>query len=217
VLVQGPDHLPPALLLRLEAALGRGQEVACAVPAPGALKTLPPATPEERATRPCVRLAGYWHDSLIEGPGRRSTAKLQGCPIRCEACITPDSWADAGGVEVPVGRLADALLDPAHPRDGVSVAGGEPFHQPEGLLALVRALRERGCPHLLCYSGFTYERLRRMALRRPAVGAVLDELDVLVDGPFVGALAGGAGRWTGSSNQRVLDLAASRAAVRPVP
>jgi anaerobic ribonucleoside-triphosphate reductase activating protein len=210
VLVEGPDRLPPALLLRLEAAHGPGHEVACAGPDPGALKTLPPATHEERATRPCVRLAGYWHGSLTEGPGRRSSAKLQGCPLRCAACITPDSWADAGGAEVPVDRLADALLDPAHPRDGVSVAGGEPFHQPEGLLALVRALRQRGCPHLPCYSGFTYERLRRMAVRRPAVGAVLDQIQVLVDGPYVQSLAGNAGPWMGSGNQRVINLPATR-------
>jgi anaerobic ribonucleoside-triphosphate reductase activating protein len=216
VLVEGPDRLPPTLRRELEAALGPGHEVACAAPDPDTRLTLPPATPEERATRPCVRLAGYWHGSLIEGPGRRSTAKLQGCPLRCAGCITPDSWDDTGGVEVPVDRLADALLDPAHPRDGVSVAGGEPFHQPEGLLALVRALRERGYPHILCYSGFTYERLRRMATPRPAIGAVLDEIQLLVDGPYVAALAATAGPWTGSGNQRVLDLVASRAAGRPV-
>jgi anaerobic ribonucleoside-triphosphate reductase activating protein len=163
-----------------------------------------------------VRLAGYWHGSLIEGPGRRSTAKLQGCPIRCGGCITPDSWDDAGGAEVPVDRLAAALLDPAHPRDGVSLVGGEPFHQPEGLLALVRALRARGCPHLLCYSGFTYERLLRLAGRRPAVGAVLDAIELLVDGPYVAALAGSAGPWTGSGNQRVIDLVATRSRGRVV-
>jgi anaerobic ribonucleoside-triphosphate reductase activating protein len=210
VLVEDPEHVPPAVRLRLEAAWGPGREIACAVPDPGALLTLPTATPEERLAGPCVRLAGYWHGSLIEGPGRRSTAKLQGCPIRCDGCITPDSWADAGGAEVPVDRLADALLDPGHKRDGVSVVGGEPFHQPEGLLALVRALRARGCPHILCYSGFTYERLRRMAARRPAVGAVLDDLDLLVDGPYVAALASAGGPWTGSGNQRVIDLAATR-------
>jgi anaerobic ribonucleoside-triphosphate reductase activating protein len=204
VLVEGPDRLPSALRLVLVAALGPGDEVACAAPGPGTRLTLPPASLEERAARPCVRLAGYWHGSLVEGPGRRSTAKLQGCPVRCAGCITPDSWDDAGGAEVPVDRLADALLDPAHPRDGVSVVGGEPFHQPEGLLALVRALRDRGCRHLLCYSGFTYERLRWMATRRPAVGAVLDEIEVLVDGPYVAALAGSGGPWTGSGNQRVI-------------
>ena len=111
-----------------------------------------------------------------------------------------------GGALVPVDRLAEVLLDPAYPRDGVSLLGGEPFAQPAGLLALVRALRTRGCRHILAYSGYTYEHLRRRARRDPTIGAVLDDLDVLVDGPYVAALAGTGGPWTGSGNQRVLTL-----------
>lgn len=100
------------------------------------------------------------------------------------------------------------MLDPGHSRDGVTILGGEPFAQPDGLLALVLALRSGGCRHILCYSGYTYEQLHRRARRQPAVGAVLDALDMLIDGPYVEALAGGAGPWTGSGNQRVLTLTA---------
>jgi anaerobic ribonucleoside-triphosphate reductase activating protein len=106
--------------------------------------------------------------------------------------------------------MAEALLDPAHRRDGVSILGGEPFAQPEGLHALVRALRARGCPHVVCYSGYTYQALQRRAARDPAVGEVLDDVDVLIDGPYVEALASSAGPWIGSGNQRVLDLRESR-------
>ncbi|HEV8635408.1 MAG TPA: hypothetical protein VG370_14370, partial [Chloroflexota bacterium] len=42
---------------------------------------------------------------------------------------------------------------------------------------------EGSCRHVLAYSGYTYERLRRLAARRPAIGAVLDEIEVLIDGP----------------------------------
>ena len=183
---------------------------------PLALLPPPVATAEERAAQPCVRVSGYYHDSLVEGPGRRSSALLSGCDLGCPGCWTPALHRADAGTPVPVGRLADALLDPAHPRDGVSLLGGEPFQQPEGLLALVRALRARGCGHILCYSGYTFERLRRLAARRPAVGAALDEIEVLVDGPYVAALASSAGPWTGSGNQRVVDLAATRRARRLV-
>jgi anaerobic ribonucleoside-triphosphate reductase activating protein len=100
--------------------------------------------------------------------------------------------------------MAEALLDPAYERDGVSLLGGEPFAQPTGLLGLVRALRARGCGHVLAYSGYTYAQLRRVGRFRPAVASVLDELDVLIDGPYVRALARAAGPWTGSGNQRVI-------------
>jgi anaerobic ribonucleoside-triphosphate reductase activating protein len=136
--------------------------------------------------------------------------KLQGCPIRCLGCITPETWDASGGFAVPVGRLVDALLDPTRHRDGITILGGEPFSQPTALLALVNDLRSRGCGHILCYSGFTYDALRLRSKSEPAVGAVLDEIDMLIDGPYVASLAEGAGPWTGSSNQRVLTLKADR-------
>jgi anaerobic ribonucleoside-triphosphate reductase activating protein len=211
LLVEESRALPPELREDLARLLGPGLEIACAAPA----AILPaPVVPSELIGGRSVRVSGYWHNSLIEGPGRRSTAKLQGCPLHCAHCLTPDSWDPEAGSVVPVGRLAEVLLDPAYPRDGVSILGGEPFAQPEGLQALVRALRERGCAHILAYSGYTYERLRRMAAVRPAIGAVLDESDVLIDGPYVEAMAGSAGPWTGSGNQRVIDLAATRRAGR---
>ncbi len=204
LLVEGPDHLSRQLRDALERLVGPARTIACA--APIEVQTLTPASPAEVTDGDCVRIAGYWHGSLIEGPGRRTTVKFQGCPIRCGGCITPDSWDTNGGLLVSVDRLATTLLDPSHERDGVSILGGEPFAQPGGLLALLRALRARGCGHILCYSGYPYEELRRRAQHLPAIGAVLNEIDMLIDGRYVAALADGAGPWTGSANQRVLTL-----------
>jgi anaerobic ribonucleoside-triphosphate reductase activating protein len=213
-LVGGADVALAALRSPLEALLGPAAETGCALP----LRLLPPPSPEpgSLAIGPWVQVAGYYHDSLVEGPGRRSSVLFAGCPLACPGCRVPYLHPDDAGHSVHVDRMAEALLDPAHERDGVSLLGGEPFAQPSGLLGLVRALRARGCPHVLAYSGYTYEQLRRIARVRRAVGAVLDELDVLIDGPFVQHLAGTAGPWTGSGNQQVIDLVATRAQGRVV-
>jgi anaerobic ribonucleoside-triphosphate reductase activating protein len=207
VLVEGPERVAPETLDCLRDEFGRGREIACATPA--TMRTAAAASPHEATSEPCIRIAGYYHDSLIEGPGRRSVVKVQGCATHCRRCITPDSWSFHGGALVPVSRLVQALLDPAFERDGITVVGGEPFAQPEGLWVLVQELRARGCRHILVYSGYTYEWLRRTAEREPAIGAVLDTIDILIDGPYVAALADGAGPWIGSGNQRVIDLAAT--------
>src|SRR5207302_7300526 len=81
---------------------------------------------------------------------------------------------------------------------------------PAGLLALVRSLRNRGCQHILAYSGYTYERLKKMAKDTPAIGMILDEIEILIDGPYIAPLADTGGPWTGSGNQRVIDLVATR-------
>jgi len=65
------------------------------------------------------------------------------------------------------GRSADSRLDPSIDRDGISILGGEPFLPPEGLWALVQELRVRNCSHILVYSGYTHERVQRMALVVP--------------------------------------------------
>jgi hypothetical protein len=36
---------------------------------------------------PLVRIAGVYHGSLVDGPGRRSVVRFQGCPIRCPGFI----------------------------------------------------------------------------------------------------------------------------------
>jgi anaerobic ribonucleoside-triphosphate reductase activating protein len=199
--------------------LPRPQELYCA--APMTLLHLPAASADELAHVVCVRIAGYYHNSLIEGPGRRSSVLFQGCPLHCIGCSVESTWTRDGGYLVPVDRLADALMDPAFERDGVSILGGEPTFQPQGLLALLRALRSRGCSHLLVYSGYTYDHLQHLTRTRPAIAAVLADVDVLIDGPFVATLAGQGGPWTGSGNQRVIDLVATRRTGRlalvPIP
>ena len=195
---------------RLGDLLGPGAEVGCA--RPRGLLPPPVASGPDSANTPSLRIAGYYHDSLVEGPGRRSSVLVTGCTLGCQGCWVPTLHPAEAGTLVPVDLLAEALLDPSYERDGISILGGEPFQQPEGLLGLVRALRERGCPHILCYSGYSYEALRRRASRQPTIGAILDEIQMLIDGPYVEPLAAGAGPWTGSANQRVIDLAASRRA-----
>lgn len=74
--------------------------------------------------------------------------------------LGPELHDSNAGVLVPANRLAAALLDPNYERDGVSILGGEPFAQPDALLALILELRMRGCSHILCYSGYTYEALQ---------------------------------------------------------
>ncbi len=114
----------------------------------------------------------------------------------------PETHNPAGGTKLSVTDVVAALLGPTgEPRDGISVLGGEPFFQPVGPLALLQTLTARGI-HIVVYSGYTLEALRRRP--EPEVAAALELTDLLVDGPFIAALADGAGTWRGSRNQRVI-------------
>jgi|CXWL01.1.fsa_nt_gi anaerobic ribonucleoside-triphosphate reductase activating protein len=201
------SHLSAGVLDKVRAIAGEGKECGCARP----IEVIPvPITRENHSSEPRVRIAGYYHNSLVEGPGRRSSVLFQFCPLSCRGCWVPHLHSPNGGELVSVKTLAEKLLDPSFERDGVSILGGEPFAQPESLLALVKELRQAGCEHILCYSGYTFEALNEKATREKAICEVLADVDMLIDGPYVEGLADRSGAWTGSGNQRVIDLCETR-------
>jgi anaerobic ribonucleoside-triphosphate reductase activating protein len=161
-----------------------------------------PISQTEQVQGVTLRVARIYHGSLVDGPGRRSVAQFQGCPIRCPGCYVPETHDPKGGIRMSIDDVLAEALDPVgSPRDGVTVLGGEPFFQPVGLLALLKALKERGL-HTVVYTGYRLEVLARRP--EPAVRAALELTDLLVDGPFVAALSDGAGEWRGSRNQRAI-------------
>ena len=75
--------------------------------------------------------------------------------------------------------------------------------------ALARIARERGL-NVWAYTGYTYKRL--LAGEVPDALALLEQVDVLVDGPFVEVEKSYAALFRGSANQRLIDVPKSLAA-----
>lgn len=213
IVVEDNEHLDAETLRTLQNHLGAAREIACARPL---VKIEPPIIPLTESDEITVRIAGYYHNSLTEGTGRRSSVLFQSCPLKCKGCYVPELHDQNSGKVISVKKLAELLLDPKFKRDGVTILGGEPFAQPEGLNALVKRLRSKNCPHIVCYSGYTLEVLREKAVTQSFIGEILSDIDILIDGAYVESLSSGAGLWTGSGNQRVIDLAATRKSGRTI-
>ena len=81
------------------------------------------------------------------------------------------------------------------------------MYQPEGFADLARAIRQRTQKTIWCYTGFTFENL----MNNPRQRALLELIDVLVDGPFVKSLRNEELLFRGSRNQRLIDVKASLA------
>ena len=154
-----------------------------------------------------VRVAGKVEESIVDGPGLRYVLFTQGCPHHCPGCHNPGSHDPFGGREMAVEEVAKELLkNPL--TDGLTLSGGEPFAQPEDCLALAKTAHEHAL-NVWSYSGLTFEYLRDQGT--DAQKALLSELDVLVDGPFLEAERTLSLPWRGSRNQRVINVPASLA------
>ncbi len=153
-----------------------------------------------------IRIAGTVNDSIVDGPGYRYTVFTQGCPHHCPGCHNPESHDFAGGRVVDTEVILKQVRE--NPiLDGVTLSGGEPFCQPEACLELARAAHALHL-NVWCYTGYTYEMLLKEA--DPARLALLSEVDVLVDGPFILAQKSLELKFCGSRNQRLIDLKKTR-------
>jgi anaerobic ribonucleoside-triphosphate reductase activating protein len=66
--------------------------------------------------------------------------------------------------------------------DGVTFSGGEPFAQAQALAELAKKLHERGLT-VVCFTGYTLKQLK--AGNRSDWNALLEQVDLLIDGPFI--------------------------------
>ena len=159
-----------------------------------------------------MRIANTVSDSIVDGLGLRFTVFTQGCPHRCPGCHNPETHDPAGGREVSVEELsAQMVKNPL--TDGLTLSGGDPFCQAAECAALARIAHEKGL-NVWTYTGYTYERLLEGDL--PGALELLEQTDVLVDGPFLLAEKSYEALFRGSANQRLIDVKKSRAAGRVV-
>src|SRR6266542_6619347 len=186
--------------------LPAGTSINCARPIN--IEPLGHSSPQPANGEPSLRVFRIYHNSVIEGPGRRSVLQTAGCLLHCVSCFAVETWPLDRGVEMEVREVVERVLDPeGEPRDGVTVLGGEPFLQLDGLLALMKALKQRG-QHVTLYTGYTLEEL--ISRRDSSIEEILTLIDILIDGPFVKELAENAGEWRGSTNQRIIHRSPTR-------
>lgn len=149
---------------------------------------------------------------VANGPGVRVSLFVSGCTHRCKECFNPETWDFNFGSpfgEAETERIM-TFLAPDHIR-GLSLLGGEPFEpdNQSAVLELVRRVREELPKKTVwCYTGYLYEELADNRIGHHS-RSLLEQLDVLVDGPFVLEKKDLGLRFRGSNNQRIIDVPAS--------
>ena len=134
------------------------------------------------------------------GPGNRVGIWTTGCNRFCDGCMSTDLQRMESGKSVPVKEIMRILGRIEGDIAGVTISGGEPFLQPCELLELVQEIRNQITEDIIVYTGYTIDELREQ--NDPNINMILQEISVLIDGPYIDELNDGQGI-RGSSNQSI--------------
>ena len=138
-----------------------------------------------------------WPATKVLGPGNRFVIWTQGCPRRCFKCASPELQVAGLGKTEDVTVLADMIIGKKD-IDGITISGGEPMVQAEAISQLLSIVRqERPELNVILFTGYRLEELHTENRK-----ALLQYLDVLIDGEYIDGLNDNIGL-RGSSNQQV--------------
>lgn len=149
--------------------------------------------------------------SIVDGEGCRVTLFVSGCRNQCKGCFNPETWNFDYGQTFDVIALNE-IIEACKKSyiSGLTILGGEPFeveNQP-AIADLIRkfkaVLPEK---NIWIFTGYIYEKNLRMGQSQYLVGItdyILENTDILVDGPFILEERDLNLKFCGSRNQRLL-------------
>jgi len=131
------------------------------------------------------------------GFGNRVGIWFQGCTIHCKGCMAKYTWDFDDKYKMTYEEVYKELKKYSkHKPYGVTISGGEPFDQPEGLLNVLDICHELNFNEILVYSGYNFDYLTNKYPK------ILSMIDILISEPFIEELPTKK-IWRGSDNQKL--------------
>lgn len=156
-----------------------------------------------------MRYAGLLKNDVAAAPGVSVSFWTQGCPHRCSGCHNPETWDPKGGKEFTA-QVLDEIIEALRAngiKRNLSILGGEPLSPENEFLTylVIKTVKEKlPDTEIYLWTGYVYEDLKRNT--RPHLGLILEQVDVLIDGPYIEAKRDITLPLRGSSNQRIIYL-----------
>lgn len=144
---------------------------------------------------------------ISNGPGIRASIFISGCNNNCKGCFNKEAQDFNYGEKYSeeLERRIFKILENEHIQ-GLSILGGEPLDpkNQEGVLALIVKVKEKyPLKDIWLWSGYTIDNL--ISREDPITTKILNEIDYIVDGPFIEELKNPGLEFRGSSNQRIIN------------
>ena len=152
-----------------------------------------------------MRIAKIENNDMINGIGVCTSVWFQGCPHHCPGCHNPETWDFKGGYEISYEELEEEVLNKIGENGiirNLSLLGGEPLCQQNIAYAQkIAAAEKERYPNIrvFCWTGSFIENIIDKYGKE-----VLEDIDVIIDGPFILEQRDITLPLRGSKNQRVL-------------
>ena len=156
-----------------------------------------------------MRYAGIIRNDVAAGQGVCVTFFVQGCAQHCPGCHNPETWDFDGGYEFTQETMDSIIkaLKANSVQRNFCIMGGEPLHENNLFLTnLVITEVRKHYPDIKIYvwTGYLYEDL--LAKHEKLLQNIFDNIDVLIDGPFIKEQRDITLAMRGSRNQRIIEL-----------
>lgn len=148
-----------------------------------------------------IRIADINKNDVINGQGICVSVWTQGCPHHCKGCHNPESWSFSGGYEIDENEIIEKILQylvENGVQRNLSILGGEPLciENIDFTITLLAKVKEK-YPNIktFVWTGYYMEDFSK---------ETLENIDVLIDGPFILEERDITLKLRGSKNQRIL-------------
>jgi anaerobic ribonucleoside-triphosphate reductase activating protein len=147
---------------------------------------------------------------MLNGEGLRVVLWVSGCSHHCQACQNAITWNKDDGLVFDEAAKEEIFAELEKDWcSGLTLSGGDPLFidNREEIAKLVKEVKER-FPNkdIWSYTGYTWEELLEQKKKDKNLETILKNIDVLLDGKFVLALASIKIHYVGSSNQCIIDV-----------
>jgi anaerobic ribonucleoside-triphosphate reductase activating protein len=146
------------------------------------------------------------YNDVANAPGIAISIYLQGCPHHCKGCFNPETWDFNGGYELTEEILND-LFENKINKNGIKrslcILGGEPLCEENELTTLALAsMAKKYNVDVYIWTGYVFEELEKTDF----LFELFENIDYLIDGPFIEEERDITLKMRGSRNQRVIDI-----------
>lgn len=143
---------------------------------------------------------------MANGIGIRVSIFFSGCNFHCKNCFNQELWDFNYGIPyipVSVETTINRLLEPDYIK-GLSILGGEPFHNLNNFYHLVLNVKEyTKNKDIWVWTGYTMSELEELRIQDKKVDYILNNIDYLVTGRYEDDKRDLTLRFRGSSNQKI--------------